>query len=146
MARPVLDQINIVSGDMRKAIAFYRLLGVEIAEPSGSGEPFHIGIDTGCAGLDLDSSDFAKVWNSAWKDEHDLGGRIVVGFAVESREEVDRIYAQLTQAGHKGLQKPWDAFWGSRYAIVEDPSGIAVGLMSPQDRSRSYWPPEGWTG
>jgi hypothetical protein len=40
------------------------------------------------------------------------------------------------------LQPPW----GARYAIVEDPNGIAVGLMSPRDPVRNYWPPEGWDG
>jgi hypothetical protein len=29
---------------------------------------------------------------------------------------------------------------------VEDPNGIAVGLMSPRDPAKSYWPPEGWNG
>jgi uncharacterized glyoxalase superfamily protein PhnB len=50
----------------------------------------------------------------------------------------------LTGAGYKGLQAPFDAFWGARYAVVEDPNGIAVGLMSPSDPNRRYWPPEGW--
>jgi uncharacterized glyoxalase superfamily protein PhnB len=40
------------------------------------------------------------------------------------------------------LQPPCDGFWGSRYAIVEDPDGRAVGLLSPvEDRYRSP-PPE----
>jgi len=28
--------------------------------------------------------------------------------------------------------------------VVEDPNGIAVGLMSPIDPDRKTWPPEGW--
>jgi uncharacterized glyoxalase superfamily protein PhnB len=149
MVRPIFDQLNIVSDDMRKTIAFYRLLGVEIPEaPLGkSGEPFHVNGDAGGpADLDLDSEAFARVWNAGWREADKLSGRVVVGFGVESREEVDRVYATLTEAGHKGLQPPWDAFWGSRYAIVEDPNGIAVGLMSPRDPAKSYWPPEGWNG
>jgi uncharacterized glyoxalase superfamily protein PhnB len=39
------------------------------------------------------------------------------------------------------LQPPWDAFWGARYAIVEDPDGIAVGLMSPISPDRRSPPP-----
>ena len=38
---------------------------------------------------------------------------------------------QEFQSGYAGLQPPHDAFWGARYAIIEDPDGIAVGLMSP---------------
>jgi uncharacterized glyoxalase superfamily protein PhnB len=145
--RPVLDQINIVSASMRETIAFYRLMGIEIPDPppGKSGEPFHVNCKTGGdTDLDLDSDAFARVWNEGWRGAGDLGGRIVIGFAVETREAVDEMYLKLTQAGHKGLQKPWDAFWGARYAIVEDPNGIAVGLMSPQDPTKRYWPPEGW--
>lgn len=69
-----------------------------------------------------------------------------MGFRLSSRPAVDRVYAELTGAGHRGLQPPYDAFWGARYAVVEDPNGIAVGLMSPIDPDRKAWPPEGWTG
>ena len=43
------------------------------------------------------------------------------------------MYADLTGAGYRGQQPPYDAFWGARYAVVEDPDGNAVGLMSPSD-------------
>jgi hypothetical protein len=31
---------------------------------------------------------------------------------VASREEVDRLYGEMTAAGHRGLQAPYDAFLG----------------------------------
>jgi hypothetical protein len=34
------------------------------------------------------------------------------------------------------LHEPYDAFWGARYAIVEDAGGNAVGIMSPVDPAR----------
>jgi len=44
---------------------------------------------------------------------------------------------------------PFDAFWGARYAIVlgaryaivEDPDGVAVGLMSPSSAEHRRPPP-----
>ena len=57
------------------------------------------------------------------------------------REDVDDLYEELTAAGHAGQQPPYDAFWGARYAIVLDPSGNAVGLMSPVDPARRGRPP-----
>jgi uncharacterized glyoxalase superfamily protein PhnB len=33
-------------------------------------------------------------------------------------------------------QPPYDAFWGARYAVVSDPDGNAVGIMSPIDPDR----------
>jgi uncharacterized glyoxalase superfamily protein PhnB len=45
-------------------------------------------------------------------------------------------------AGYRGLQEPHDAFWGARYAIIEDPDGIAVGLMSPMSPDKKSPPPD----
>ncbi|MEZ0293214.1 MAG: VOC family protein [Solirubrobacteraceae bacterium] len=59
-----------------------------------------------------------------------------------TRDAVDALHADLTAAGHPSRQRPYDAFWGARYAIVEDPDGNPVGLMSPSDDARRHWPPE----
>lgn len=64
--------------------------------------------------------------------------------APDSRADVDRIFAALTEAGYTALTAPHDAFWGSRYAILQDPDGIAVGLMSPADPAFRSTPPRGW--
>jgi uncharacterized glyoxalase superfamily protein PhnB len=53
---------------------------------------------------------------------------------------------RFASAGYRGLQLPFDAFWGARYAIVEDPDGIAIGLMSPIDPTRRTAPPKDWIG
>ena len=140
-----LDQINIVAADPARSAAFYRRLGVTFGEAEA--DAFHIGGDAGeDFALDLDATWFAQVWNAGWAAEAGpaLAGRVVVGFGVESRAAVDEAYADLTAAGAKGLAAPWDAFWGCRYAIVEDPDGVAVGLMSPRDPALSYWPPKNW--
>jgi hypothetical protein len=39
-------------------------------------------------------------------------------------------------------QPPFDAFWGARYAIVEDPDGNHIGLMSPSDPALRTAPPK----
>jgi uncharacterized glyoxalase superfamily protein PhnB len=40
------------------------------------------------------------------------------------------------------MQRPYDAFWGGRFAVVADPDGNEVGLMSPIDERRRHWPPD----
>jgi catechol 2,3-dioxygenase-like lactoylglutathione lyase family enzyme len=142
-----LNQINIVVRDMRASVDFYRRLGVDMPESAGTDEPapFHVnGEAAGGFQVDFDTPDFAQVWNTGWAGRTDLGGRVVIGFEVAMRTEVDRLSKELTDAGHTGLQAPFDAFWGARYAVVEDPNGIAVGLMSPIDPELKYWPPENW--
>jgi len=147
MSRVILDQINIVSGNAEAAVAFYRRLGVDIPHDgvwrTASGIHHVTGApESEAMAFDIDSAAFAQRWNAAWAGRGDLAGRVVIGFSVASRSDVDAIYAEMTAAGHRGLQPPVDAFWGARYAIIEDPDGIAVGLMSPIDAARRAPPPE----
>lgn len=53
--------------------------------------------------------------------------------------EFDR--TAFAAAGYRGRQRPYDAFWGARYAIVDDPDGNGIGLMSPVDDEHRSWPP-----
>jgi catechol 2,3-dioxygenase-like lactoylglutathione lyase family enzyme len=145
--KPILDQVNIVAVDFRRSREFYRRLGVTLGEAPGdaTGNPFHVnGQSENGLHVDLDSPAFAQRWNTGWAGREDLAGRIVLGFRFASREAVDQAYAELTGLGHRGLQPPYDAFWGARYAVVEDPNGLAVGLMSPIDPARRSMPPEGY--
>ena len=64
------------------------------------------------------------------------GSGAVLGFKVESRDEVDALVASLVAAGVPVQQPPYDAFWGARYAVVSDPDGNGVGIMSPVDPAR----------
>lgn len=132
MASPQLDQINLVVSDMDAAVAFYRRLGLEIADTDPSWQAHHRTAEVdGGLDLDLDSEEFARHWNRGWS-----GGRAVIGFKVESRDQVDDLYQELTDAGYRGQQPPYDAFWGARYAVIEDPDGNPVGVMSPVDSDR----------
>jgi catechol 2,3-dioxygenase-like lactoylglutathione lyase family enzyme len=149
MAKPILDQINLVCADVDASIAFYRRLGVEIPDQrvwrTATGA-HHVSAAAESAdraiAFDLDSIAFAQLWNAGWKRQPDLKGRIVVGFGVPNRADVDEVYRDMTSAGYRGLQEPHDAFWGARYAIIEDPDGIAVGVMSPVSADKKSPPPD----
>ena len=68
-------------------------------------------------------------------------GVLLLFFGVSTPEEVDRLFEEMTRAGYAAGKAPEDAFWGARYAIVEDPDGNAVGIMSPVDPARRRPPP-----
>jgi catechol 2,3-dioxygenase-like lactoylglutathione lyase family enzyme len=135
-------QINIVVRDVRASLPFYRLLGFVIADiPLPAWAPHHAsGMTSNGVVVDLDSVAFAKRWNPGL-DESKLGGGAIPFFYVGSRDEVDRIHDRVKAAGHRIQKAPDDAFWGARYAIVEDPDGNPVGIMSPIDESRRSDPP-----
>jgi catechol 2,3-dioxygenase-like lactoylglutathione lyase family enzyme len=148
MIRLTLNQINLVCADADASIAFYRRLGVEIPDtaiwrtPSGA---HHISAGNAAPGpaiaFDLDSTAFAQRWNAGWKGRADLAGRVVIGFRVPERTDVDDVFRDMTGAGYRGLQQPEDAFWGARYAIIEDPDGVAICVMSPISPDRKSPPP-----
>ena len=130
--RPVFDQLNLVVSDMDAAVAFYRRLGLSIPDTDPAWQPHHRSAELpGGIDLDFDSSEFAQQWNRGWRN-----GAGVIGFKVPTRHDVDEIFADLVGAGYRGQQEPYDAFWGARYAVVEDPDGNPVGIMSPVDPSR----------
>ncbi|HEU4431484.1 MAG TPA: VOC family protein [Myxococcota bacterium] len=139
---PVLDQLNLVVCDFDAAAAFYRRLGLEVPESPESFDIRHadIAFPSGFS-LDLDNEKLASVYNAAWRRPGPRT-RVVIGFRFETREEVDAKYAELTAAGHPGRQVPYDTFWGARYAVVADPDGNDVGLMSPPEAERRSWPPK----
>jgi uncharacterized glyoxalase superfamily protein PhnB len=133
----VLDQLNLVVRDMGATIAFYGRLGLTIdAEPDAQHAALRLanGVQ-----VEFDTAEFVERWDTGWRGTN--GGTIVLGFTLPTRAEVDELYAELTTAGHRAQQPPYDAFWGARYAIVEDPDGNPVGLMSPVEEGRKFWPP-----
>ena len=136
-------QVNLVVHNMHESLAFYRRLGLDIPasdvwEVGGHGH--HATAKTsGEVDLEFDSHQLARVYNRGFAAER---GRVMIGVALESREAVDALWEGLLAEGAQGLQPPFDAFWGARYAIVEDPDGNPVGLMSPVDPARRSGPPE----
>jgi catechol 2,3-dioxygenase-like lactoylglutathione lyase family enzyme len=140
----VLDQLNLVSRDIDATIGFYRLLGVKLPKKAvwrTANGAHHVSFPLANGlSLDFDSPALARAYNKGYRSSA-RGGNVVIGFSVKTRRSVDNTYAKLTKAGHRGLQPPWDAFWGSRYAIVADPNGNHIGIMSPVDPKKRSKPP-----
>lgn len=144
MEKPAFDQVNLVVRDMDAALAFYRMLGADVPDegvewPEGSGAMHSEAAFPHGMRLEFDNEPMAKIWHAGWR-ERGTGARAVIGMTLTTREAVDERYAALVNAGYRGVQPPYDAFWGSRYAIVADPDGNDVGLMSPVDAARKYVP------
>jgi catechol 2,3-dioxygenase-like lactoylglutathione lyase family enzyme len=140
-ARPVLNQLNLVASDIDASIAFYRRLGLDVPDGGAHDGIRHVEIEmAGGVQLDLDNETLARTYNAEWR-RPEGGKRALLGFSLPSRQAVDDKYTELTAHGYRGVQVPYDAFWGARYAIVADPDGNDVGLMSPLDDDRRWFPP-----
>src|SRR5262245_12295165 len=139
-ASPALAQLNLVVADMAATVRFYRRLGLTIDDRHPfAAHHLEAAMPNGFL-LEFDSVEFARRWDTGWRGQAGPS-RTVIGFNLPSRQAVDTVYADLTGAGYTGQQPPYDAFWGARYAVVEDPDGNPVGLMSPIDSARRSTPP-----
>src|SRR5690606_5329766 len=127
-----LDAIGIVVADMAKSLAFYRALGLPI--PDGVQDAPHVEVPLG-GGLRLlfDTEETVRSFHPSWSPA--IGaGRIGLAVSLPDAAAVDAAYAELTAAGYHGELEPFDAFWGQRYASVNDPDGNTVDLYAPLAR------------
>jgi uncharacterized glyoxalase superfamily protein PhnB len=123
-----LDAIGIVVGDLDRSREFYGRLGLEIPEdPEGHG---HAEVELG-GGLRLmfDTEATMKSFDSNWSRATGSPSASLA-FSFETPAEVDAKYEELVEAGGQGHLKPWDAFWGMRYASLRDPDGNGVDLYA----------------
>ena len=145
MSTPILDQLNLVVHDMEKSIAFYRLIGLDLPDSAiwrtQTGAHHVVMRMPDGFELALDSHALAEVYNAGWRPTSTTGSRTVMSFRLQDATAVDDTYQRMMDAGHDGAQPPYYTFWGSRYAIVVDPDGNHVGLMSAPDRAHRGEPP-----
>ena len=123
---PQLNALGIVTSDMARSIAFYRLLGLDVPETPDEGH-----VDTFLPNgvrFMLDSEDTVRSFQPEWTRE--TGNQMAMAFECESAAEVDAVYARVVEAGFEGEKAPWDAFWGQRYAQLRDPDGVPVDLYA----------------
>ena len=126
------DAIGMVVTDMAATLAFYRMLGLDIAP--GLETEGHVEAELpGGSRIMWDTVDVVQSF-SEW--EPATGGhRVSLAFRCATPADVDAAYERLTAAGHRGHLAPFDAFWGQRYATVLDPDGNPVDLFAPQSET-----------
>ena len=133
--------LNVIVRDMAASLDFYQRLGIAVPR-LGDDLGAHVQLKMpGGFSLELDTGESAGLWHAGWRADP-ASTQLVLGFMLPARQAVDDRYAELTSAGYRGRQPPFDAFWGARYAIVADSDGNDVGLMSPVEESRRTWPPQ----
>jgi uncharacterized glyoxalase superfamily protein PhnB len=125
-----LDAVGVTTSNMRVTIEFYKLLGFEFDEitaDAGHVEPI---TPEGSARLMIDTVDIVKEIIS---ENPTPGNHSSFAIRYDSSSEVDNVTEKIKSAGFKVVKVPWDAFWGQRYAVVEDPDGYKVDLYADLD-------------
>ncbi|WP_258314520.1 VOC family protein [Streptomyces sp. Act143] len=127
---PRFDAIGLIVSDMAASVAFYHRLG--FAFPEGSADQPHVEAELpGGLRLLLDTEATVRSFHPDWRPPAGGGSRTGLALRCDSPAEVDAVYEEMVNAGHHGELKPWDAFWGQRYATLHDPDGNGVDLFAP---------------
>jgi uncharacterized glyoxalase superfamily protein PhnB len=124
---PTFNAIGLVVADMGKSLAFYRRLGLPVPA-AADGEP-HVDFEVGGVRLMWDTVETIHSFDPTWTRPNG-GPAMALAFECASPDEVDRVAAELAGAGYETHRAPWDAFWGQRYATVQDPDGNHVDLFA----------------
>ncbi|MBL1077191.1 VOC family protein [Nocardia sp. 2] len=124
-----LDVIGIVVSDMAASVAFYRRIGLEFEEGAET-QPHTEARLGGGMRLALDSEETIRSFHPDFAVTPGAG-RIGLACRCEHPAAVDAKFEELVAAGYHGELKPFDAFWGQRYATVHDPDGNGVDLYAP---------------
>ena len=122
-----LDVVGIAIRDMAASLGFYRLLGLDIPEVP-EGEP-HAEIALEGFRLAWDTVELLEDVYGDWVGEP-VGHRIELAFRCDSPGDVDATYNRMVGHGYRGHKQPWDASWGQRYAVIEDPDGNLISLYA----------------
>jgi catechol 2,3-dioxygenase-like lactoylglutathione lyase family enzyme len=127
---PRFEAIGLVVTDLERAVTFYRELGLEFPEPVDPEGHGHVEAQLpGGHRFMLDTEATIKSFDPEWEPPSG-GHRSAVAFRCDSPAEVDETYGRLLERGGSAYKEPWDAFWGMRYAQVQDPDGNAVDLFA----------------
>lgn len=129
--RPTFIGVHLTVEDMAAALDFYRRIGLPV--PEGSDSAPHVELDLG-NGIHLAFSnlEITKAYDPGWRTPAGPP-RGALQFQLASRAAVDALYDELVAAGYAGHLEPVDAFWGNRYAEVDDADGNLVGFHSPRE-------------
>ena len=151
MVAPRIDQINVVVSDVVGAARFLQGLGIEMPSTPAPWDAHHLDVPAVTTslhgghdlaeprfGIDLDSSAFAQLWGGL--DPSFTG--LVLNIRVDERGEVDELHSRAVSLGGMSRKAPYDAFWGSRFALVEGPGPLFLGLMSVPSPAHRSAPPD----
>lgn len=133
MTAPRFNAISVLVADMAATVEFYRRCGLTFADdqfPDGVEKAAHVEAHVGDFRLMFDTHAVAASFQPDWTPPSGPNHGISLAFDCGAPADVDRVYRELTTAGAGSHLEPFDAFWGQRYASVEDPDGNAVELYA----------------
>lgn len=122
-----INAVAVSTSDMKRTIEFYSILGFDFTDVDQTQDHAEPITPDGSARLMIDKKELIEsiIGEIPKPGNHS-------GFAIEYENptEIDEVSKKLLSSGFNVNKEPWDAFWGQRYCIVEDPDGYKVDLYA----------------
>ncbi|QDK46600.1 glyoxalase [Bdellovibrio sp. ZAP7] len=122
-----LSAIGIVSTNIPESVRFYSLLGLQFEACDKTTQHTEATTKSGLR-IMLDAEELIKKLKPHWVKP--TIASMALAFDCETPKGVDETFKKITSAGFKSEKEPWDAFWGQRYATVQDPDGNSIDLFA----------------
>ena|SRR3989344_6283206 len=122
-----LNAVSVTTSNLGKTVEFYTLLGFVFPEHKKDEQHLEAITPEGSARLMIDAKNIVK---DIIGEEPKPGNHSSFAIEYDSAKEVNSVAEKIKAAGFKIVKEPWDAFWGQRYAVVEDPDGYKVDLYA----------------
>ncbi|MBS36081.1 MAG: glyoxalase [Thiotrichales bacterium] len=111
-----ISALTLATGDMKRAVEFYKQLGFELIYGGSQASFTSFRAGSGFLNLTSEPTDGpARFW----------------GRAIFYVDNVDRLYEQAVSAGFSPSTRPRDAEWQERYFHVTDPDGHELSFARP---------------
>ncbi|MEI7578667.1 MAG: VOC family protein [bacterium] len=113
--------------NMAKSIEFYQILGLKFAANQENEDHVeNIHADTEIK-LMIDTN---AMFESITGKKPESASFSAFAILYDSAAEVNKFAGELKAKGFEIVKEPWNAFWGQRYCIVQDPGGSLVDLYA----------------
>ena len=124
-----LDGFGIFVEDMGKMIRFYRdVLGFEIKEAEDTSNVYLV--KDGTLFLLYGRKDFEKMTSRKYEYVKGLNGHFELALYVDTFEQVDKAFADVTAKGAQPVLEPTTEPWGQRTCYIADPEGNLIEIGS----------------
>lgn len=121
-----ISAIGVTSKDLKKTVKFYETLGFVF--PEFKEDEDHIESTSSKNGLRLMIDDY-KIVEEIIGEKPKASNHSVFAIEADSPKDVDNMVDKLRENNYIIKKEPWDAFWGQRYAVVQDPDGYLIDIF-----------------
>lgn len=122
-----LNALAVASSDIPKTVEFYSLLGFKFKDVKADADHVDSVHEDGETRLMIDS---VTLMISLIGEVPRPANHSAFAIECDSPEQVNQAAKAIADAGFTVNKEPWDAFWGQRYCVVQDPDGYLIDLYA----------------